>query len=76
MLSSLKKSERSYGIRENLGTLIFETPPKGSAQSHYRADSNRFFYERIEVSPTPLQFGELECNEFGFHENELPEIIE
>jgi hypothetical protein len=29
MLSSFKKSERSNIINQNLGSLIFETPPKG-----------------------------------------------
>ncbi len=55
----MKKSERSHIIKENLGSLIFETPPKGSIQpSHYR-ESSRFFFEKIEVSPTPLKF---DCN--------------
>ena len=59
-LSSLKKSEKSQNIKENLGSLIFETPPKGSIQpSHYR-ESSRFFFDRIEVSPTPLKFETME----------------
>jgi hypothetical protein len=41
-------------IRENLGSLIFETPPKGKADHNfYKFDSSRFFMDRIEISPTP-----------------------
>lgn len=58
MISSFKKSEKPFAIRENLGSLIFETPPKGSAfqQSHLYRESSRFFFENLEVSPTPLKF--------------------
>ena len=54
--SSMKKSERSMAIRENFGSLIFETPPKGQAsRSFYKMDSCNFFMDRIELSPTPLK---------------------
>ncbi len=54
--SSIKKSERSMVLRENFGSLIFETPPKGKAdRSFYKFDSSRFFMDRIEMSPTPVK---------------------
>jgi hypothetical protein len=57
VISSIKKSEQSFGIRENLGSLIFETPPKGSIyrSQHFR-ETSQFFYSKMEVSPTPLKF--------------------
>lgn len=59
--SSLKKSERSMAIRENLGSLIFETPPKGRSQHNfYKFDSSRFFMDKIEISPTPWKMEEAE----------------
>lgn len=57
MMSSLKKVDKLFGVRENLGSLIFETPQKGSAYSN---DHSRYFYEDIEVSPTPFKFGLLD----------------
>jgi len=52
--SSMKKSERSMIIRENLGSLIFETPQKGKAdRSFYKFDSSRFLMDRVDISPTP-----------------------
>ncbi len=54
--SSMKKSERSMNIRENFGSLIFETPPKGKAdRSFYKIDSSKFLMDRIEISPTPMK---------------------
>jgi hypothetical protein len=55
--SSLKKSERSIVNRENFGSLIFETPPKGKPDRNFfkMVDSSRFFMDRIEMSPTPLK---------------------
>jgi hypothetical protein len=62
--SSLKKSERSMAIRENFGSLIFETPPKGKAdRSFYKIDSSRFFMDRIEISPTPIKVEEVQREE-------------
>lgn len=59
--SSMKKSERSMAIRENLGSLIFETPPKGKPDHNfYKFDSSRFFMDRIEISPTPWKLEEAE----------------
>lgn len=56
MLSSFKKSERSNIGHQNLGSLIFETPPKGKEKSNYMSlkldDVNRFFEE---ISPTPFK---------------------
>ena len=43
-------------MKENFGSLIFETPPKGHAtRSFYKMDSCNFFMDRIELSPTPLK---------------------
>lgn len=57
--SSIKKSERSMAIRENLGSLIFETPPKGKAdRGFYKFDSSRFFMDKLEISPTPVKVEE------------------
>jgi hypothetical protein len=54
--SSMKKSERSHGLRENFGSLIFETPPKGKPDRlFYKFDSSKFFMDRIELSPTPMK---------------------
>ena len=54
--SSIKKSERSMALRENFGSLIFETPPKGKPDRlFYKFDSSRFFMDRIELSPTPIK---------------------
>ena len=59
MLSSFKKSQRSNIVNQNLGSLIFETPPKGKQHRSYLSlkmdDVNRFFEERIEISPTPFK---------------------
>ena len=52
----MKKSERSLAHKENLGSLIFETPPKGrNDRSFYKFDSSKFFMDRIEISPTPMK---------------------
>lgn len=57
--SSLKKSERSHIAKENLGSLIFETPPKGRGDRYFsNVYSNRFLNEKIDLSPTPLKFEE------------------
>ncbi len=54
--SSIKKSERSMAFKENIGSLIFETPPKGRPdRNFYKFDSSRFFMDRIELSPTPMK---------------------
>ena len=46
--SSLKKSERSQIVNQNLGSLIFETPPKGTESRSFGYMSlNRFLDERI-----------------------------
>jgi len=41
-------------IRENLGSLIFETPQKGKAdRNFYKFDLSRFLMDRVDISPTP-----------------------
>ncbi len=51
--SSVAKSQRSCGIRENLGSLIFSTPPKG--RSIFKIDHNNVYFSRLIISPnTPL----------------------
>jgi hypothetical protein len=53
--SSMAKSQKSFcGIRENLGSLIFSTPPKG--RSIFKLDSqNNLYFSRLIISPnTPI----------------------
>lgn len=48
-------------IRENLGSLIFETPPKGKTdRGFYKFDSSRFLMGKLEISPTPVKIEEVE----------------
>lgn len=58
MFSSFKKSERSNIINQNLGSLIFETPPKGKENRNFLSykldDVNHDFY-RIEISPPAFE---------------------
>ena len=43
-------------MKENFGSLIFETPPKGQAsRSFYKVDPCNFYMDRIELSPTPMK---------------------
>ena len=43
-------------MKENFGSLIFETPPKGKASSgFYKVDPCNFIMDRIELSPTPMK---------------------
>lgn len=50
--------------RENFGSLIFETPPKGKPdRNFYKFDSSQFFMSRIEISPTPLKVEVVEKSE-------------
>jgi hypothetical protein len=55
--SSFRKSEPSNIVNQSLGSLIFETPPKGKENRSYPSlkmeEVNRFFEGRIEISPTP-----------------------
>ena len=56
--SSIKKSERSHIVRENLGSLIFETPPKGQYRncSAKMLDTERLICDKIlMISPTPMK---------------------
>jgi hypothetical protein len=56
--SSMKKSERSSAaIRENLGSLIFETPRKGVFfdGGYFKIDTSKFSYDKIEFSPSPMK---------------------
>ena len=43
-------------MKENFGSLIFETPPKGQAsRGFYKIDPCNFYMDRIELSPTPMK---------------------
>lgn len=57
--SSIKKSERSHQkqFKQNLGSLIFETPPKGTeSRSYLKIDASKFFEDEIlGISPTPFK---------------------
>lgn len=57
--SSMAKSQKSFcGIKESLGSLIFETPPKGRTSFKFESQNNNFF-SRLIISPnTPI--GEVE----------------
>lgn len=53
--SSVAKSQRSCGIKENLGSLIFSTPPKGRSIFRFDKDKGDCFFSRLIISPnTPI----------------------
>lgn len=50
----MKKSEGSHNkVRENFGSLIFETPPKGGInfKHYFKMDSNKIFFDKLDLSP-------------------------
>jgi hypothetical protein len=71
--SSVAKSQRSFcGIKENLGSLIFSTPPKGRSIFKFESQNNHYF-SRLIISPnTPI--GEVE--EEQKEEKEIEQVVE
>lgn len=67
-MSSFKKSQRSNIVHQNLGSLIFQTPPKGKQSRNYLSmkldEANRLFEQRIQISPTPFKCDEEVHNQF------------
>lgn len=59
-------------MKENLGSLLFETPEKGkSNRNGFLLGSENFFFERIDQSPSPFKIEENEAMEPSQHENFL-----
>ena len=69
----MAKSQKSFcGIKENLGSLIFSTPPKG--RSIFKFDlQNNLYFSRLIISPnTPIGQVEEEQKE----EKEMEQVLE